>query len=658
MKKLILLLAAAVLPVAAADLIVAGANGSTQLFAKPAGKITFKCDGTTTNCTYSNNIFTISATGTSNSTATFASAATSVVVTHNLGTTTIDPAMFSCDTGTTTRTPLAITTITSITTTQATLNFSAAPAAGRCRVNVSGIGPQGIQGNPGTAATIAVGTVTTGAAGSAASVTNVGTSSAAIFNIAIPQGAAGTTGPAGPAPSGTGVVKVTSGVASVIPNSGNGYCIKEDGTTGACGAGTTGADLTLSNLSNYATARTNLGLGTSATSNATDYLIKANSLGDLTSPSAARTNLGLGSAATQPSTAFAPATAGTGPLKANGTGGTSLAAAADIAGLFSGTGGYLKKDGTTGDPAGSTGPTLDLTQQSSSPSNPSAGHVTVFSKTDGNVYKRLPDGTEVQLATGSISGRFAVTTTSTSATIACPQCGVQKGNSPYSWLGYTGTFSVPAANNDSYTALFCLDGNTMSVAYTSGHTITSFSGVTMLPGQVTCPDGSITLYGVTVVNANVTGLTTLDPGYYQAKKYTFTDATIGGDGQSVIVNYNLTKKIGGPYSPGTGTSGVLVDADLTWTGFFINDANAKSMTEASCYSDTGSQNITVKVGSTTAFTMTCVAQGSYIADGLGTHGHIDAAHMTSNVIASNADLNQSGTANGTTHWVQLHVYAK
>jgi hypothetical protein len=58
MKKLILLLAAAVLPVAAADLIVAGANGSTQLFAKPAGKITFKCDGTTTNCTYSNNIFT------------------------------------------------------------------------------------------------------------------------------------------------------------------------------------------------------------------------------------------------------------------------------------------------------------------------------------------------------------------------------------------------------------------------------------------------------------------------------------------------------------------------------------------------------------------------------------------------------------------------
>lgn len=64
-------------------------------------------------------------------------------------------------------------------------------------------GPQGIQGTTGTtgttgptgpngaAATIAVGTITTGAAGSAASVTNVGTAAAAIFDMSIPQGAAG-----------------------------------------------------------------------------------------------------------------------------------------------------------------------------------------------------------------------------------------------------------------------------------------------------------------------------------------------------------------------------------------------------------------------------------------------------------------------------------
>jgi parallel beta-helix repeat protein len=58
-------------------------------------------------------------------------------------------------------------------------------------------GSQGIQGvigftgSAGAAATIAVGTVTTGAPGSSASVTNVGTSSAAVFDITIPRGDAG-----------------------------------------------------------------------------------------------------------------------------------------------------------------------------------------------------------------------------------------------------------------------------------------------------------------------------------------------------------------------------------------------------------------------------------------------------------------------------------
>ena len=58
-------------------------------------------------------------------------------------------------------------------------------------------GPQGPQGNTGTAATIAAGTTTTGAAGSSASVTNVGTSSAAVFNFSIPRGDTGATGATG-----------------------------------------------------------------------------------------------------------------------------------------------------------------------------------------------------------------------------------------------------------------------------------------------------------------------------------------------------------------------------------------------------------------------------------------------------------------------------
>ena len=75
-----------------------------------------------------------------------------------------------------------------------TLSDSSTVNAGNVR------GPQGTQGNTGTAgndgaaATITVGTVTTGAAGTNATVTNSGSSSAAVFDIAIPRGASGTDG--------------------------------------------------------------------------------------------------------------------------------------------------------------------------------------------------------------------------------------------------------------------------------------------------------------------------------------------------------------------------------------------------------------------------------------------------------------------------------
>src|SRR4029077_7073039 len=58
-------------------------------------------------------------------------------------------------------------------------------------------GPAGPTGSNGAAATIAAGTTTTGTPGTNASVTNVGSSSAAIFNFTIPAGVAGATGPAG-----------------------------------------------------------------------------------------------------------------------------------------------------------------------------------------------------------------------------------------------------------------------------------------------------------------------------------------------------------------------------------------------------------------------------------------------------------------------------
>lgn len=74
-------------------------------------------------------------------------------------------------------------------------------------------GPAGPGGPTGAAATIAIGTVTTGAAGSQASVTNSGSSTAAVLNFTIPQGAAGASGGGGG--SGTSGVPFTSVYHSV-----------------------------------------------------------------------------------------------------------------------------------------------------------------------------------------------------------------------------------------------------------------------------------------------------------------------------------------------------------------------------------------------------------------------------------------------------------
>jgi hypothetical protein len=58
-------------------------------------------------------------------------------------------------------------------------------------------GPSGPSGPTGAAATVAVGTVTTGAAGTQAAVTNSGSSTAAVLNFTIPQGASGPPGGGG-----------------------------------------------------------------------------------------------------------------------------------------------------------------------------------------------------------------------------------------------------------------------------------------------------------------------------------------------------------------------------------------------------------------------------------------------------------------------------
>lgn len=113
-------------------------------------------------------------------------------------------------------------------------------------------GTTGPQGQPGTSATVAVGTVTTGAAGSQASVVNSGTTSNAVFDFTIPQGASGqdgATGPQGPAgfsPSASVTQTETGATISITDQSGT--------TTATV---TNGSDATVTVDSSLSTTSTN-----------------------------------------------------------------------------------------------------------------------------------------------------------------------------------------------------------------------------------------------------------------------------------------------------------------------------------------------------------------------------------------------------------------
>lgn len=93
------------------------------------------------------------------------------------------------------------------------------------------------KGDTGTAATISVGTVTTGAAGSSASVTNVGTSSAAVFNFAIPRG---DTGDAWDGWQGAWLTATAYALNDAVENDGSSYICTQAHTSGAASEPGTG----------------------------------------------------------------------------------------------------------------------------------------------------------------------------------------------------------------------------------------------------------------------------------------------------------------------------------------------------------------------------------------------------------------------------------
>jgi len=142
-------------------------------------------------------------------------------------------------------------------------------------------GPQGPQGD---AATVDVGTTTTGAPGTSASVVNSGTTSAAIFDFTIPQGDTGATGPQGdPGDAATIAAGTTTtsapGTSASVVNSGTSSAAVFDFTipqgAGVNSGGTIGQVLAKASATDYDTTWITLETGGDVTgpASATDNAI-------------------------------------------------------------------------------------------------------------------------------------------------------------------------------------------------------------------------------------------------------------------------------------------------------------------------------------------------------------------------------------------------
>lgn len=127
---------------------------------------------------------------------------------------------------------------------------------------------------------------------------------------------------------------------------------------------------------------------------------------------------------------------------------------------------------------------------------------------------------------------------------------------------------------------------------------------------------------------------------------------------SAGLDHDLEMVLVGAYEVGAqNASAAFVTADLTNNYFVINNGAAKTLVEASCISDSGTQAVTVKIGGTTLFSISCVASGSYSTGTTnGTTGYIIAASMGSTAVAAHTQLDLSGTANGTTKDIKLFIY--
>lgn len=113
------------------------------------------------------------------------------------------------------------------------------------------------------------------------------------------------------------------------------------------------------------------------------------------------------------------------------------------------------------------------------------------------------------------------------------------------------------------------------------------------------------------------------------------------------------------YEVGNENSTPLSTADLNRHSITINSATSRNLTEASCISDGDMQTITLTVGTTILFSITCVPPTAYnrtISD--GTAGYIVANSMNFTTIGPGAQIDMSGIANDVTKNIKLSAWAQ
>jgi len=306
-------------------------------------------------------------------------------------------------------------------------------------------GTNGTNGTNGSAATITIGSVNSLSAGATPTVTNTGSSSAAVFNFGIPVGATGATGSTGA----TGASAFTTTSASFTMPAASSTVSVTVGSTAWMSVGQTlfvsnaGYFTIISITSNTVVVLNNTGVSTNSTSGSTIASGQNVSGAGATGPSGS-----IGSTGSAGQNSFTTVTSGfTMPASSANVSVTVGSTSWMVVGqtVFVGTAGYfsvssitsstvvvLTNNGASGNAAsttaiasgvgvspggviGATGSvssasSLIFTEQSSTPSSPSSGNLTLYSKTTDQLLHIVnSSGTDKVIATTSTAQQFSGT---------------------------------------------------------------------------------------------------------------------------------------------------------------------------------------------------------------------------------------------------------